>query len=300
MQRLFQSEADYAAMRDLLFAAGADPMLRAYLTVGELDWWRGTHADPAHIHNAPLWFVDDVLAGFLWPNGNNADLLVHPAHRKLVPVMLAWAETNLATADGDSPPSVTTWALAQDTGRVALLEARGYTRTDDHLIFHTADLSRAISAPVLPPGFTIRAFAGECEIEARVEVHRSAFAPSRMTVEKHRRVMALPTYRQELDLMVIAPDGTPAAYCIVWVDAANRFGVFEPVGTHQDHRRLGLARAVLRHGQQLLQALDAEVAHVYAAGGNAASTALYPAAGFEVSDKNYQWRKQIERTAPPS
>ena len=300
MQRLFQSEADYAAMRDLLFAAGADPMLRAYLTVGELDWWRGTHADPAHIHNAPLWFVDDVLAGFLWPNGNNADLLVHPAHRKLVPVMLAWAETNLATADGDSPPSVTTWALAQDTGRVALLEGRGYTRTDDQLILHTADLRRSIPAPDLPPGFTIRALAGEDEIEARVEVHRSAFYPSRMTVEKHRRVMASPTYRQELDLMVIAPDGALAAYCIVWVDAVNRFGIFEPVGTHQDHRRLGLARAVLRHGQQLLQALDAEVAHVYAAGGNAASTALYPAAGFEVSDKNYQWRKQIERTAPPS
>ena len=299
-QRLFHSEADYAAMRDLLFAAGADPLLRAYLTVGELDWWRGTHADPAHIDSAPLWFVDDVLAGFLWPNGNNADLLIHPAHRELEPVMLAWAEANLATADGDSPPAVTAWALAQDAGRITLLEGCGYTRTDDHLVFHTADLRRAIPAPDLPPGFTIRAFAGESEIEARVAVHRSAFHPSRMTVEKHRRVMASPTYRQELDLMVIAPDGAPAAYCIVWVDAVNRIGVFEPVGTHQEYRRLGLARAVLRHGQQLLQALDAEVAHVYAAGGNAASTALYPAAGFEVSDKNYQWRKQIERTAPPS
>lgn len=280
-------------MRDLLFAAGADPLLRAYLTVGDLAWWRGTHADPAHIHNAPLWFVDDVLAGFLWPSGNNADLLIHPAHRELVPVMLAWAEANLATADGDSPPSVNTWALAQDTGRITLLENRGYTRTDNHLVFHTADLRRSIPAPDLPPGFTIRAFDGEGEIEARVDVHRSAFHPSRMTVEKHRRVMASPTYRQARDLMVIAPDGAPAAYCIVWVDAVNRFGVFEPVGTHQEYRRLGLARAVLLHGQRLLQALDAEVAHVYAAGGNVASMALYPAAGFAVVDYNCQWQKSI-------
>jgi ribosomal protein S18 acetylase RimI-like enzyme len=292
---LFQSEADYAAMRDLLIAAGADPLLRAYLTVGELDWWRRTHADPAHIHNASLWFVDDVLAGFLWPSGNNADLLIHPAHRELVPVMLAWAEANLAATDDGSPPFVTTSAITQDAVRVALLEDRGYTRTDDHLVFHTADLRWSIPAPDLPPGFTIRAFAGESEIEARVEVHRSAFHPSRMTVEKHRRVMASPTYRQELDLMVIAPDGTPAAYCIVWVDVVNRFGIFEPVGTHQDYQRRGLAKAVLLHGQRLLQALGAEVAHVYAAGGNAASTALYPAAGFAVSDRNYHWKKVFER-----
>jgi ribosomal protein S18 acetylase RimI-like enzyme len=293
-QRLFHSEADYTAMRDLLVAAGADPLLRPCLTVGELDWWRGTHADPAHIANASLWFVDDALAGFLWPSGNNADLLLHPAHRELAPVMLDWAEANLAAAEDDHSPFVTTWAITQDAGRVALLEARGYMRTDDHLVFHTADLRRSIPAPGLPPGFTIRAFAGEGEIEERVEVHRSAFHPSRMTVEKHRRVMASPTYRQELDLMVIAPDGTPAAYCIVWVDAVNRFGVFEPVGTHQDHRRRGLARAVLLHGQRLLQSLGAEVAHVYAAGGNDASTALYPAAGFVVTDRNYQWKKVFE------
>jgi len=153
---------------------------------------------------------------------------------------------------GDSSPAVTTWALAQDTGRITLLESRGYTRTDDHLILHTADLRQSIPAPDLPPGFTIRAFAGEGEIEVRVEVHRSAFHPSRMTVEKHRRVMTSPASRQELDLVVIAPDSAPAAYCIVWVDAVNRFGAFEPAGTHQEYRRLGLARAVLRHGQRLL------------------------------------------------
>lgn len=293
-QRSFQSEADYAAMRDLLIAAGGDPILRAYCTIGDLDWWRSTHADPAHISNVPLWFVDGALAGFIWPSGGNADLLVHPAHRLIEDAMLDWAEANLASAEDDHPPQVTAWSMTQDASRVARLEARGYQRTEAWLIFHTADLRGAIPAPILPSGFTIRAFAGETEIEERVEVHRSAFHPSRMTVEKHRRAMASSTYRQDLDLLVVAPDGALAAYCIVWLDEANRFGVFEPVGAHQEFRRLGLTKAVLRHGQRLLQTLGAETAHVCAAGDNAASTALYPAAGFAVTDRIYQWRREIE------
>lgn len=292
-QRLFQSEADYTAMRGLLIAASADSVLRGYCTVGDLDWWRSIHADPDHVRHAPLWFVDGELAGFIWPDGANADLLVHPAHRVLEATMLTWAEAHLAAAEDDAPSQVTTWAMTQDSARVAWLEARGYERTGKHLIFHTADLRRALPAPELPPGFTLRAFAGETEIEARVAVHRSAFHPSRMTVEKHRRVMASPTYRQELDLMAVAPDGAPAAYCIVWHDAANRFGLFEPVGTHQDYRRLGLARAVLHHGLRLLQARGAETAHVYAAGGKEGGAALYPAAGFAVVDRNEQWQGSI-------
>jgi mycothiol synthase len=292
-QRLFQTEADYAAMRDLLIAACADPVLRGYCTIGDLDWWRSIHADPAHIFNVPLWFVDGALAGFIWPGGSNADLLVHPAYREVEAAMLAWAEAHLAAAADGDLPAVTTWAMAQDAARAALLTAHGYTRTDTCMIFHTADLARPIPPPALPPGFTIRPFAGETEIAARVAVHRSAFDPSRMTVEKHRRAMASPTYRQYLDLLVLAPDGMPAAFCMIWYDEVNRFGVFEPVGAHQDFQRRGLAKALLLHGQRLLQAQGAAVAHVYAEGGNAGSTALYPAAGFEVTDHIVQSRKEI-------
>lgn len=293
-QRYFHSETDYAAMRNLLIAASADPLLRGYCTIGDLDWWRSIHADPDHIRSAMLWFVEGELAGFIWPSDTNADLLVHPAHRAVEAAMLDYAETTLASSNDDNPPNVTTWSMTQDTVREVLLKQRGYTRTQSCLIFHTADLHRSIPAPDMPPSFAIRAFAGEVEIEARVEVHRSAFHPSRMTVEKHRRAMASPTYRQALDLLVIAPDGAPAAYCIVWYDEVNRFGVFEPVGAHQDYRRRGLAKAVLLYGQRRLQELGATTAHVCATGGDNASTALYPAAGFAASDHIYQWAKVIQ------
>lgn len=69
--------------------------------------------------------------------------------------------------------------------------------TNAHFNYHTADLHHAFPAPVLPAGFDLRAITSVAEIEERVAVHRSAFHPSCMTVEKHRRTMASPTYRQD-------------------------------------------------------------------------------------------------------
>jgi ribosomal protein S18 acetylase RimI-like enzyme len=47
---------------------------------------------------------------------------------------------------------------------------------------------------------------------------------------------------------VEAPGGTTAASTIMWLDEANKTAEFEPVGTHPDYRRQGLARALMLHG----------------------------------------------------
>jgi GNAT superfamily N-acetyltransferase len=57
-------------------------------------------------------------------------------------------------------------------------------------------------------------------------------------------------YRDDIDFVVEAPDGSLATSALGWYDEANRVGEFEPVGTHPDHRRLGLASAVMLFGMQ--------------------------------------------------
>src|SRR5258706_14539858 len=64
--------------------------------------------------------------------------------------------------------------------------------------------------------------------------------------------MKMPQYDPQLDLMVMAPDGTPAAGCICWVDPVNRVGLFERVGTRPQFRRQGLATALMLGGLQRL------------------------------------------------
>ena len=82
------------------------------------------------------------------------------------------------------------------------------------------------------------------DLAARVAVHRSAFHPSRVTEESYRGSWRSGRTGRTLDCVAIAPDGSFAAFALGWIDEANATGLLEPVGTHLDHRRLGLARAV--------------------------------------------------------
>ena len=79
-----------------------------------------------------------------------------------------------------------------------------------------------------------------------------------------------------------APDGTLAATTIIWLDERNGTAEFEPVGTHQGYRRLGLARSLLRYGMQRAAQAGATEMLVacYGAPAHTAARALYYDAGF--------------------
>lgn len=252
--RPYRDEDDYARMRSLLvatYAAGGPPV---YGTVGDLDWWRWTADDARIVGGVRLWFTHDgELIGFTWPGNAQVDVMAHPRHRTVEDGMLAWAEREEAGRATTRAHELTVWAFAGDSARTNLLRRRGYVRSDHYPSFRRHDLGEPVPAPVLPAGYVLRHVRGPEDLDRRVAVHRDAFAPSRMTVEKHHRVMRAATYRQDLDLVVEAPDGSFAAYCIVWFDAANRIGLFEPVGCHSAHRRRGLGTAIMRKGLRRLR-----------------------------------------------
>jgi mycothiol synthase len=297
--RPYSGEEDYARMRALLtdiYATGGPPV---YCTVGDLDWWRHTTGEtPDAATLARLWFgASGALVGFAWPGGDQVDLLVHPHHRAIEGEMLGWAERRRReqVAGEGGPPGLTAWAFEGDGERTDLLRRRGYERGETFLHYRLRGMDGPLPAPSLPPGYALRHVRGETDLERRVAVHRDAFAPSQMTVAKHLAVMGAPTYRPELDLVAVAPDGSFAAYCIAWFDAANRLGVFEPVGCHSAHRRLGLATAVMREGLRRLAALGARTASVNSASGPASEAAnrLYDSLGFAVLDRNRAWTKVL-------
>ncbi|UCG26158.1 MAG: GNAT family N-acetyltransferase, partial [Chloroflexota bacterium] len=99
-----------------------------------------------------------------------------------------------------------------------------------------------------------------------------------------------PSFQPDLDLVAIAPDGAFAAYVGIPYDRANQLGIFEPVCTHPDHRRKGLARALMQEGLLRLQALGAHYAMVDT-GDMISANRLYDAIGFGEMHQGYYWRK---------
>jgi ribosomal protein S18 acetylase RimI-like enzyme len=98
-------------------------------------------------------------------------------------------------------------------------------------------------------------------------------------------------YRADLDHVVVAPNGSFAAFCLCWLDEQNAVGELEPVGTHPDHRRRGLATAVCSYALARLRDAGARTALVYSKHGYGA-TALYSGLGFRSVSRHLQYRRE--------
>ena len=296
--RPYCNEDDYNRIRALLqeiYAISGPPF---YCSVGDLDWWRFKYEDPdAAIATARLWqTADGKLAGVAWPEADGITLFAHPHHRNLDEEMLIWAESWRLEAGATelNPLKLIAWGLQTDGPRNSVLHRHGYARTDYHQHWHKM---RSLNGPIpeisLPAGYSIRHVRGEEDVEQRVLVHRNAFTRTRVTPNTYRAIMNAPTYRPELDLVVVAPDGSFASFCIVWYDECNQMGVFEPVGCHSQHRRRGLTRTLMCEGLRQLKHLGATVVYVGAGGNNVAANTLYQSLGFRTVDYLYLWTKEL-------
>ena len=105
--------------------------------------------------------------------------------------------------------------------------------------------------------------------------------------------LSAPCYVPDLDLVAVAPDGTFGAYVGIAYDPDNHKGIFEPVCTHPDHQRKGLARALMTEGLLRLRNLGA-IEVIVETGEMVAANALYTGMGFTEAYKNYTWKKVWE------
>ncbi len=166
-----------------------------------------------------------------------------------------------------------------DTIRATLLAELGWIPdTDPPWALNRAPLSKS-AEPDVPDGYTIRAVRGIEEAGALGEVHGASFG-STWTPEMYAKVMRSPGYAPEREFVAEAADGSLAAFTVTWHDHLNGTGLFEPVGTHRDHRRLGLGKALLLFAMRAMAADGMEYATVVNEGTNDVSRALYASVAF--------------------
>jgi ribosomal protein S18 acetylase RimI-like enzyme len=105
--------------------------------------------------------------------------------------------------------------------------------------------------------------------------------------------MRSPVYTPEQDIVVVAPDGRFAAFCVIWLDPVNRVGLFEPVGVHPEFQRHGLGKALVQDGLRRMQEQCMNSAIVCAVCDNPAAHGLYQSAGFRDLDILQTFQKGI-------
>ena len=288
-QQEFSGEADIQAMMALARAFPSDNLHVVDLPYRLSSWAletpdnTGLWVNPAGqlvawaVMQVPFWTIDYAYH----PDGDSN------LHRWL----LVWAD-HRARQVLDTPSGRPCWfvmVLANQTDRIRDLEEAGFASQANagEDAWSKVLMQRSAQIPVadcaLAAGFIIRPLAGEKEVEAYVQLHQSIFSSKNMTDGWRARTLRRSEYLADLDLVAVAPDGGLAAFCVCWLskDSEGRpIGQIEPLGVHEDFRRLGLGRAILSEGQRRLYLCGAERVYVETDKYRNAVLELYEAVGF--------------------
>lgn len=276
--------------------------------------WHVARFDYARAHTCPnvaevrvedvatVWASDGALVGLLMPDGGpgEAHFSIHPRYLgvDLATEMLDVAEERLAVARKGAEPALTVWAHADADVLRNLLARRGYAATGvvEHQWRGRID-ARVETVPVAP-GYAVRALGDGLELLERCYASGLAFhdgdarvaIANRSDASWYRRIQEAPLYRRDLDLVAIAPDGAIAAFCTLWYDDATRSLYVEPLATVPEHRRRGLAQAVLAEGLRRAQRLGADLALV--GGFDEGANALYRTVIGPASERYEAWARR--------
>jgi mycothiol synthase len=175
--------------------------------------------------------------------------------------------------------------------RLAFLRADGFT-IDRYSYVMERSLDLPIPAPRLPEGFMIREMAGAHEAEPWVEMFNLSFidhpGSSPWKVEQVHHYLSEPDYRQALNLVAIAPDGTFAGFCWSMIYAERNLrsgrseGEIDILGTRRGFRKIGLGRALLLEALHRIKAAGMSAANLGVIANNpTGALQLYESADFQ-------------------
>lgn len=274
------------AATDLLLRARADDAMAPLWEAGDIQWWWRDEA--AFAASRQTFWLDDAAAPVacllivetaasakgpgriecltLWRP--SADAMVR---RAVLPVALGTIAALAIPSGGEVSISVD----ERDGDLRRRVEAVGFRHdpTRDHVLMWQRPDAPPASMP-LPAGLR---FADDRSRAADRPHHFAERGGDHVAT----RLRETSLYRPELDLSVQTADGEVAAYCLCWLDPANRVGLFEPVRTKEPFQRRGIGRALLTEGIRRMMAGGAELIKVLRERDNVAAGGLYASVGFE-------------------
>ena len=275
-------DGDLTAMLELEQQLWREDPALVECTFGQVAFWSAQLLQDDWV--ARLWFDGQKLVGWGWLTGGvELEWEVRPSHQALLDEILDWASPNEVLVCSDH------------TDAIERLRAHGLEHDPEAPWLRSNMRSlEEIEEPRLPQGYRLTTMAEYHDFASRSAAHRTAFSPSRFRDDIYAKVRETQPYRADLDCVVVAPDGSVASYTLAWLDEENAVGEFEPVGTHEDHRRRGLGRAVNLFALQRLRDEGATTSLVGCRGDEAypIPRTLYESVGFRERARSIAFTRQ--------
>jgi len=302
--RAYQDEDDLLEMQELIMEGRLRTDDWRYPHIGEMlftFFMVICHLDPQeHIR---LWHDDEgtLVSYAILGEDPSFDFQVLPQYEwiGIESEAVAWAETCLAHLREQDPnrwnSDIVSGARQDNVQRIAFLEQYGFRYSGKFAeVNMLRSLKDLIPEALVPTDYEIRAFVGEEDLSSRAAAQREVWKPwtvGNVTDENYTRLMQLPGYHRDLDVVAVMSDGIIAAYANGWVDFVNKIGDFGPVGARPAYRQRGLTRAVLLEGMRRMQAYGMNRVCVSTTVTNIPALRLYESVGFKVVNKHLDYVK---------
>jgi ribosomal protein S18 acetylase RimI-like enzyme len=301
--RLYKGKKDLQQMYKLLMEARSITNDWHYAHVGELAFnffMVSCHLNP-HEH-IRLWHENGNLVGYaILGEDPSFDCQVIPDYEwsGIELEALMWAEDRINELRKQDERRwsghLVTGSRQDDVKRLAFLEQHSFQYCGD---FAEVNMLRSLDEPIpeskLPDGYQVREVLQTGEITKRASAQREVWQPwtvGNISDADYARLMQLPGYYRELDIVTVAPNGMIAAYVNGWVDPVNKIGDFGPVGALEAYRRQGLTRAALLEGLRRLKIYGMNRACISTGVSNVPAKQLYESIGFRVVNKYLDYIK---------
>lgn len=288
--RLLTNKSDIEKMRRLILSLPGTPSVTDFEEFIQMQ---------TVLNSTRLWLEDSTLIAFAYVDDyNNLCFEIAPeiSASSLAKEIVDWGlvcQRRKNTQTGENA-SLDSSCSASNPERISLLERMGFLQQEVRSMKFIRSLADPIQPFPLPPGYTIRCLHGEKEVEPWVSLHQAAVGTEHMTTEYRLAMMHAPAYAQDMDWVIISPDGDLAAYCVGSIDEDNpTIGTLDPIGTHPDYQRRGLSSALIAHGLSVLKSKGLQYAQFGTSSENLPMRQLGIRSGFRLRSESVWFSKKV-------
>lgn len=268
--------------------------------IGDMDFCRFI-ADAGTLPNMQLWKDTEAnkVIGYVWwwENDTSYYLAGHHNYKFIENELLEFAEEKRKILAEDKEDKILFYdgCYEGDKEKAELLKRRGYELTEYYSSFCKRSLEDFIPKLNLPRGYYIRNIKGIEEVELKALATISQKQRENTNIDNYTNLMKeSKTYKKELDLVIINPQGNFAAYAMFWFDEHNKVGILEPLAVVEKYRGLALGKNIVYEGMRRLKSLGAT--DLYALVDDPEEVmpySFYKTVGFKQDSRVNYWQKNL-------
>ncbi len=234
-----------------------------------------------------------IALSFTKPSGA-CHLSVHPDYIIYANDIVLWMQERVKELKVDESVKMNIVIDDADEELISILSDLGFKKDEIEGDNQIRPLDSPVPDHTLPEGYSIRNAVIANEYEKYREVQVAVF-PHIKSMSKNLldTYSAASFYQEELDIIAVAPDGEFAAFCTARIDPVSKIAELEPVGTHPDHRKLGLGKAVICESFRRLEKYNPSAIVILGAAPSEGARRLYESVGFVIVGAAHYWTKMV-------